>query len=130
VTVVVDTSVLIDAERSRRPVDRLVGTESMFINVITMSEMLRGVHHTTDLDLRERRRASVEPLLLRFEPLDVTARVARSHAVVWAQLARAGTPIGVHDLWIAATALAHDFRVMTGNVREFSRVPGLEVVAI
>lgn len=31
------------------------------------------------------------------------------------------------DLWIAATALASDGTIVTNNVREFARVPGLAV---
>jgi tRNA(fMet)-specific endonuclease VapC len=34
--------------------------------------------------------------------------------------------IGAHDLMIAATALAHGCAVLTENIKEFSRVPGLE----
>ena len=40
-----------------------------------------------------------------------------------------GEPIGAHDLWIAATALAHDFGVATGNASRFDWIPGLRVVA-
>jgi predicted nucleic acid-binding protein len=36
--------------------------------------------------------------------------------------------IGAHDLWIAATALAHGLAVATGNAAEFRRVPGLRVI--
>lgn len=43
-------------------------------------------------------------------------------------LQRAGTPIGPHDMLIAAHALAADLVLVTGNVREFQRVPMLEVV--
>ena len=37
--------------------------------------------------------------------------------------------IGGHDLLIAATALEYDLPLLTGNLREFERVGGLEVVA-
>lgn len=37
-----------------------------------------------------------------------------------------GTPIGAHDTLIAATALRHQAILVTRNVREFSRVPGLQ----
>ncbi|MDB5730436.1 MAG: VapC toxin family domain ribonuclease [Variovorax sp.] len=42
-------------------------------------------------------------------------------------LQNAGTPIGPCDLLIAGTALAHDLTVVTRNLREFLRVPGLRV---
>jgi tRNA(fMet)-specific endonuclease VapC len=42
-------------------------------------------------------------------------------------LRRAGTPIGTSDRLIAATALEHDAVVVTSDVRDFMRVPGLIV---
>ena len=52
--------------------------------------------------------------------------VAASHfARVKDHLIRRGRPIGVMDLLIAATALAAQATLVTGNTREFSRVPGL-----
>ena len=44
-----------------------------------------------------------------------------------AHLARLGTPIGPYDLQIAAIACAHDLTLVTRNVREFERVPGLRL---
>jgi predicted nucleic acid-binding protein len=58
------------------------------------------------------------------------AKIARVHAEIWAELAGAGQPICAHDLWIAATALAHGLAVATGSPADFERVPGLEVIAI
>ena len=43
------------------------------------------------------------------------------------QLEAAGTPIGAYDLLIAGQALARDLTIVTNNMREFSRVPGLKV---
>ena len=43
-----------------------------------------------------------------------------------ADLEAAGTPIGPHDTLIAATALRHQARLVTRNVRKFSRVPDLQ----
>ena len=40
-----------------------------------------------------------------------------------------GEQIGAHDLWIAATALAHGLGVATRNACHFDRIPGLRVVA-
>ena len=38
-----------------------------------------------------------------------------------------GTPIGAIDTLLAAQALSHNLVVVTNNVREFARVPGLTV---
>ena len=42
-------------------------------------------------------------------------------------LSRAGKPIGGNDLFIAAHASALDLTLVSANIREFSRVPGLRV---
>jgi tRNA(fMet)-specific endonuclease VapC len=60
--------------------------------------------------------------------IEITEQIARVHADVWAQLAGKGQLIGAHDLWIAATALAHGMSIATGNADEFQRVPGLRVI--
>jgi tRNA(fMet)-specific endonuclease VapC len=48
-------------------------------------------------------------------------------ADIRAELERAGTPIGSHDLFIAAHARSRDMTLVTHNVRRFRRVPGLRV---
>jgi tRNA(fMet)-specific endonuclease VapC len=100
------------------------------ISVITVSELLHGVHRAVDGAVRMRREAIVEDALAEVEPIQITTEVARIHAGIWSQLEAAGKNIGAHDLWIAATALTHGLRLATSNVREFERVPGLEVLAL
>lgn len=126
--VLIDTSILIDVERGRTGLDAAVGNEDRAISVITASELLHGVHRATDERVRARRQAFVEHVLDALDPIPIDARVARAHAAAWAQLDSSGTPVGAHDLWIAATALAHGYAVATANVRDFARVPGLTVV--
>jgi tRNA(fMet)-specific endonuclease VapC len=130
VAVLIDTSVLVDVERRGRRLDEIAAGEDRLISVVTASELLHGVHRAADERLRARRHAFVEHVLARLDPVPVTTPVARVHAATWARLEAAGTPIGSHDLWIAATALAHGFRVVTANAREFARVPGLDVLVV
>ena len=52
-----------------------------------------------------------------------------AHAMASLRMAKKGKLIGPNDLWLAATCLAHGLKMVTANVREFSRVPGLEVEA-
>lgn len=62
---------------------------------------------------------------VRILPFDEPAAVQA--AIVRAALAARGTPIGAHDTMIAGQALAGAATLVTGNVREFGRVPGLRV---
>ncbi|HXS33190.1 MAG TPA: PIN domain-containing protein [Solirubrobacterales bacterium] len=128
--VLIDTSVLVNAERRGLSLERAIGEEDRAISAITVSELLHGVHRATDLGIRARREAFVEHLLASIEALAVTTTVARVHAHVWAGLEEKGTLIGAHDLWIGATALAHGMSVATANPGEFERVPGLVVAPV
>ena len=57
-------------------------------------------------------------------PFDDVA--ANLFGIIRSQLESKGTPIGSYDLQIAAIALAHHLTLVTHNVREFSRVEGLQ----
>jgi predicted nucleic acid-binding protein len=109
-------------------VNLAIGGEDRTISVITVSELLHGVHRATGA-LRTRRAAFVEHLLAGMRAVEITEQVARVHADIWAQLASKGELICAHDLWIAATGLAHGMGIATANTNEFMRVPGLRVIA-
>jgi tRNA(fMet)-specific endonuclease VapC len=128
--VLIDTSVLVNAERRGLSLQRAIGEEDRAVSVITASELLHGVHRARDDGVRTRRQAFVEHLISSIEPLSVTTSVARTHAEIWAGLERRGEVIGAHDMWIAATALSHGMAVATANATEFERVPGLAVMAL
>jgi tRNA(fMet)-specific endonuclease VapC len=128
--VLIDASILIEAERGRLDIGRHVarhGEDEAFLSVITASELLHGVYRATDPDIRARRAAFVEAVLERFPLLAVDLACARAHARLWAELRQAGAIIGPHDLWLAGTCVAHGLTMVTGNVREFARVPGLDI---
>lgn len=128
--ILIDTSVLVDAERDRRVLEQLPREARHSISVITVSELLHGVHRATPDHVRLRRQVVVEALLGAIEQLPITTRIARLHAQMWAELQVKGEIIGAHDLWIAATALAHGLALATANAAEFKRVPALDLLTI
>jgi tRNA(fMet)-specific endonuclease VapC len=128
--VLIDTSVLLHAERWGHTLDEAVGEQDRAISVITASELLHGVHCAQTGSVRSRRAAFVEHLLSAIEPLPITTAIARAHAEIWAEIESSSNPIGAHDLWIAATALSQGMEVATANAVEFERVPGLSVVPV
>jgi tRNA(fMet)-specific endonuclease VapC len=127
--VLIDTDMLVDLERGvvNAEVEHAIGIEDRAISVITVSELLHGVHRVSGAQ-RTRRLAFVEHLLGGIRAIEITEQIARVHADIWAQLATKRRLIGAHDLWIAATALAHGMGIATGNADEFQRVPGLRVI--
>jgi tRNA(fMet)-specific endonuclease VapC len=132
--VLIDSSVLIAQERGSVDrgsalAERISGREEepFFVSVVTASELLHGVHRAHEPTRRARRSAFVEAVLEQFPLLPIDLPTARAHAELWAALAVAGTPVGAHDLWIAASAVARGLSLATANRREFDRVPGLSV---
>jgi tRNA(fMet)-specific endonuclease VapC len=140
---VLDTTVFIDLERAMRGLpaarasievaerleSQLGESEEVGIAAITASELLHGVHRATD-EHRARRAAFVEGVLSAFPTLSFDLLVARVHARLWAGLASSGAEVGAHDRLVAATAMSVGWRVGTGNIRHFDRIPGLEVAPV
>lgn len=105
--------------------DRLVafGADRVCISVVTSAEIQFGFARRPSLRLER----SLD-LLLRSMPIMPFELPADLHyGRIRAELERAGTIIGPNDLFIAAHALALDLVLVTGNIGEFSRVPGLAV---
>ncbi len=106
---------------------RLPSDESVNIATITASELLVGVHRAATAAQRTRREAYVESILENVPTLPFDLRAARVHARLVSLLMGEGSRIGAHDLLIAATALTNGCAVLTANIRDFSRVPGLDI---
>ncbi len=128
--VLIDASILIEYERGRLNLERHLAQrrqDEFYLSVVTASELLHGVHRAVQSGIRAKRSALVEALLERFPLLSIDLATARAHAQIWADLTAAGKMIGPNDLWLAATCVAHGLSIVTANVREFTRVPGLIV---
>jgi tRNA(fMet)-specific endonuclease VapC len=126
----IDTSILIEAERGRLDIDSHLAkhdTDDSFLSAISVTELLHGVHRANSTEIRSKRSAYVESTFNRFPILAIDTSIARRHARLWVDLEKAGKMIGQHDLWIAATCLVHELSIVTANVREFQRVEGLDV---
>ena len=125
--VLIDTDLLIDLEKGDDAVERLLGEEYRSISVITVSELLHGVLRAQGA-IRTHRQAFVEHVLAGLQAIPVTEPVARIHADIWSGVADRGESIGAHDLWIAATAIAHGLAIATRNNTHLERIPGLRVI--
>ncbi|HEX5784380.1 MAG TPA: PIN domain-containing protein [Burkholderiaceae bacterium] len=73
------------------------------------------------------RRRVIDQIVAHTQALVIDSDIAERYALIRATLEQAGTPIGRNDTWIAAEALVHDLTLVTDNLREFERVPGLKV---
>lgn len=129
---ILDTCILIRAEKQNDTVnfDKWQFYEEACISVLTVSELLIGVHRADTEARRLKRSAFVEGIINEIPIIDFTPDVARIHAEIYAYLAQQGQLIGAHDLIIAATALSHGYALLTTNDQEFNRIPGLQVLTV
>lgn len=124
---ILDTSVLIDAERQGRHLDRLIADEDdVAIAAVTAAELLVGVELADDAR-RPGRAAFVRSVLDTVPVEDYDVTVARTHATLLAHVRRTGRPRGAHDLIIAATAAARDRLVVSADSAAFADLPGVAV---
>lgn len=92
------------------------------ISSITVAELQYGVEKST---AREKNALALEAFLLPLEIASFDTESALVYGKIRAELERQGKPIGSMDMLIAAQAIAHDFTLITHNLKEFDRVPGL-----
>ena len=104
------------------------GDDPIFTSVISLGELGFGVHSCADPAERAKRAAYLRQVENR-PSLGVSRHTAAAFSILAAsvrQSDRSPRP-RYNDLWIAAQALALGAVLVTDNVREFSRVPGLTV---
>lgn len=124
---VVDTDVWVLAEKGISVgLQRWESWGELLVSAVTFSELLVGVHKATTADRQKRRSAYVEGLLRDMDLLPVTLEVARVNAQLLASLPQ-GITVGSNDAWIAATAIAGDYALLTRNARDFEKFPGLQL---
>jgi tRNA(fMet)-specific endonuclease VapC len=128
--IVIDTCLLIEKERKRFDLEKLVRgreDEAFGISAITASELLYGVHMANTDTRRIRRNAFVERVLGTFPIYPFGLAEARIYADLWTTQRKSGHASGSHDLIIAATALSRGDSVLTFNRKHFVTIQGLTV---
>jgi tRNA(fMet)-specific endonuclease VapC len=94
------------------------------ISSVTLMELIYGAEKSAS---PEKNLTVVEGFAARVAVLDYDALAAEHTGQLRAELAKAGKPIGPYDQMIAAHARSQGLIIVTNNVREFERVPGLRI---
>ncbi len=122
-----DTNAL--SELIRRPTGPLVhrlaaeAPDAVCTSIVVACELRFGARRKGSAVLTQR----VEQLLAALAVLPFDEPADEHYADIRVALERAGTLIGSHDLFIAAHARSRELTLVTHNLREFARVPGLKV---
>lgn len=98
--------------------------EDVCISSITYAELMHGVEKSSAV---EKNRLALSLLFANIDILDFDIAAANCYGKIRAGLEKKGTPIGPLDMMIAGHAQSLGYIVVTNNVKEFSRVAGLEI---
>ena len=96
--------------------------EQLCISSITLGELHYGAEKSAR---RVDNLTAIEHFVARLDVLPFEAKAAAHYGQVRAELERAGTPCGPHDMQIGGHARSEGLMVVTNNMREFSRMPGI-----
>jgi predicted nucleic acid-binding protein len=132
---ILDSSVVIAAERRGDTVEQLIerivktmGDQEAALSAISLTELIHGIYRAHMPDVRQRREAFINELLADLTVYPYTQETALLAGKIDGEQQSQGIVIPFGDLLIGATALSLGFKVLTGNVRDFQRIPALSVV--
>ena len=128
----IDTCIWIEVERGAvAPADvaQFTGPEPVFLSPVTLAELTFGVEMAKDPAIRLKRAAALERL--RRKPiLVIDETTGEIFGKLAAQLKIAGRDhlFRIQDLWLASQTVQHGLKLLTRNEKDFSDIPGLDVV--
>ncbi len=124
-TYMLDTNICIYVMKSRTPELRErfnINAERLCISSITLGELHYGAEKSAR---RASNLAEIARFVARLDVLPFGEKAAAHYGQVRAELARAGTPCGPHAMQIGGHARSEGLIVVTNNLREFERMPGV-----
>jgi tRNA(fMet)-specific endonuclease VapC len=98
--------------------------EQLCISSVTLGELHYGAEKSAR---RTQNLTALEHFTARLEVLPFGAKAAAHYGQLRTELERAGTPCGPYDMQIGGHARSEGLILVTNDLREFSRMPGLRV---
>jgi predicted nucleic acid-binding protein len=132
---ILDSSVVIAAERRGDTVEQLIerivkatGNQEAALSAIGLTELIHGIYRAQTPEIRQRRETFISELLSDLTVFPYTKETALLAGKLDGEQQSRGVVIPFGDLLIGATALSLGFKVLTVNLRDFQRIPGLSVI--
>jgi tRNA(fMet)-specific endonuclease VapC len=123
-----DTNICIYIIRQKplQVLEKLVAYEpdDLGISAVTVAELRYGASHS---GRPRHNHDALDRFLTPFAIAPFESQAAAAYGDVQAALEKKGRPIGPLDMLIAAQALSLGVRLVSSNLKEFRRVPGLKV---
>lgn len=134
---ILDSSVVVDAERRGETVERLIdrivrstGDQEAALSALGLTEIVHGIYRAFSPQIRTRREAFLNELLAALTVYPYTKETALLAGRLDGEQQSRGITIPFADLLIGATALMLGYSILTINARHFRLIPGLSVVEL
>lgn len=133
---VLDSSTVIAAERRKESIADFIesilrahGPLELSLSPVSVAELVHGIFRAQTPLASQRRRQYIEELVNLLPVHPVTKQTGWLVGQIQGQEAAKGNLLPFNDLMIAAAAIEQGYAVLTGNVRHFQRIPGLQVIS-
>lgn len=121
-TLLVDTSGYVAFLRNNPQAVRAVQqAQEVLLPVIALGELLGGFAFGTRTTNNQQELSDFR-ISHRTRVVPITESTVQHYAQIYAHLRRTGRPIPTNDMWIAASALEHGARLLTGD-GHFTNIP-------
>jgi tRNA(fMet)-specific endonuclease VapC len=134
---VLDSSLLVAAERARQTAAEVLtrirastGDVPIAICAMTVAELAHGIYRAQSAERRAIRRQFLDEMKAAVPVLPVTEATGEIMARIGGEQAAKGINLPLADLIIGACALELGYAVGTHNLRDFNRIPGLQVLSL
>jgi tRNA(fMet)-specific endonuclease VapC len=120
----IDTNVIVKLLNGNAEADKLFDSlDEVHVSVITVGELIYGAHKSTR---KVENLALFENLISEYPIVPITFEISRVYGKIKAELVSKGVNIPENDLWIAATAISNDYRLVTYD-QHFSGISRLKL---
>jgi predicted nucleic acid-binding protein len=133
---ILDSSVVIAAERRRDTVEQLIelvvgstSDQEAALSAVGLTELIHGIYRAPAGEIR-RRREVFDELLADLTVYPYTKETAKLAGKIDGEQQSRGVVIPFPDLLIGATALSLGYSVLTVNARHFGLIPNLTVAKL
>jgi predicted nucleic acid-binding protein len=134
---ILDSSAVIAAERRGDTVAQFIervvnatGDQDAALSAVGLTELIHGLYRAKTPAMRLHRESFLNELLADLTVYPYTKETAMLAGKLDGEQQSKGVVIPFGDLLIGATALSLGYSVLTVNLRDFRRIPGLSVVPL
>jgi len=122
---IIDTSILVEIDRgiTEEKIKKIKDNINPKTSTITVSELYTGAYKREKTD-----ESSLENLISAFKQIPLNQEIAKKAGELIARKQEKDLGIGINDIYIAATAIQKNEKLLTKDVQDFNEINDLEVL--